>query len=200
MRGAAALIIAVCGFPAAASAAIYTCSDAQGRTVFRDAPCTKGERAGERVEIDGAPAGSRASPGDAPLQRKQVEQILARLDQAIGRRDAKAVMALFAKDAVVEVDLGKGKRLDRMPADAFARHLTTVFSHPGYVYRPRPPRISLSSTKPRATATRPVREAVVSAGTAKETDFQERITIERDGRRLLISKLRKSAAAGTRPA
>ena len=205
MRGAAALILTVCGFPFAASAGIYTCTDPDGRTVFRDAPCPRGERSQERVELDEpqarSPASrSPASRGEAPLQRKQVEQVLARLDKAVAKRDRKAVMTLFAKDAIVEVDLGNDQPADRMQRDAFAHYLATGFSHPSYVYRPRPPRISLSRSKPRATATRPIREAVVVAGGVKELDLDERITLERDGRRVLISKLSKMLpAAGKRP-
>jgi hypothetical protein len=195
MRGTAALIIAVCGFPALASAGIYTCTDADGRTVFRDAPCPRGERSGERVEVDEPRARAREQHAEAPLERKQVEQLLARLDKALGKRDRKAVLALFAKDAVVEVELGDGKLMDRMQAQAFARYLATAFSYPGYVYRPKPARISLSKTRPRATAVRTVREAVPVAGTVTEMDLQERVTIERDGRRLLIRKLRKTAPA-----
>jgi hypothetical protein len=199
MRGAAALIIAACGFPFAAWAGIYTCTDPDGRTVFRDAPCPRGERSGERVELDEPRTRTPASRPEAVLQRKQVEQLLARLNKAIGSRDQQAVMALFTKDAVVEFDLGNGPPLDRMQRHAYARHLATAFSHPGYVYRPEPPRISLSKSRPRATATRVVREAVVVAGGVKEMTIDERITVERDGRRVLISKLRKTAPVGKRP-
>ena len=92
------------------------------------------------------------------------------------------------------------KAADPMDAKAFARYLTEAFARPGYVYQARPMRVSLSKSKPRATVTRAVRESVVVAGSVVVTDLHERLTVERDGRRLLIRKLRKAAPAASEPA
>jgi hypothetical protein len=192
MRNAVMLVVAIAGPPIDAVAGIYTCTDAEGRTVFRDSPCPRGERAGA---VETAPSRAKAkeapAPAAAPLDRKQVERLLGRLDKAMVKRNPKAVAALLAKDAVVELP----SAADPMDAKAFARYLTEAFARPGYVYRAQPPRISLSKGKPRATVTRAVRETVLVAGSVVVKDLQERLTVERDGRRLLIRKLRKAAPA-----
>jgi hypothetical protein len=199
MRSAVMLVVAIAGLPMEAVAGIYTCTDAEGRTVFRDAPCPRGERAGA---AEGARPKGKEKPAaaGAPLDRKQVERLVGRLDKAMSKRSPKAVTALLAKDAVVEVHSGAGRAADPMDTKAFARYLTAAFARPGYVYRAQPPRISLSKSKPRATVTRAVREAVLVAGSVVVTDLHERLTVERDGRRLLIRKLRKAAPAAEGPA
>jgi hypothetical protein len=117
---------------------------------------------------------------------------VARLDKAIAARDQKAVMAMFAKDAVVEVEPGTGRALEPMRKDAFARYLGNAFARPGYVYRAAPARISVSKSKPRATVTRPVHEALYVDGRLREVGLHERLTVELDGRRVLIRKWRKT--------
>jgi hypothetical protein len=201
MRSAVMLVVAIAGLPMEAVAGIYTCTDAEGRTVFRDAPCPRGERAGatEGARPRGKAKEKPAATG-APLDRKQVERLVGRLDKAMSKRSPKAVTALLAKDAVVEVHSGAGSAADPMDTKAFARYLTAAFARPGYVYRAQPPRISLSKSKPRATVTRAVRETVLVAGSVVVTDLHERLTVERDGRRLLIRKLRKAAPAAEGPA
>ena len=193
MRAAAALVIAMVGLPLDAMAGIYTCIDANGRTVLRDSPCARGERAEGRVAIQEPRTRSRAKAPEEPLQRKQVEQLVARLDKAMGKGDQKGVLAVFAKDARVELELATGKPVSAMDAESYSRYLSAAFSQQGYAYRAHPPRISLSSGKPRATVSRLVREGVFVGGTVRQVDLQERITVERKGRRLVISKVRKTA-------
>lgn len=201
MRNAVMLLVAVAGMPMDAAAGIYTCTDAEGRVVFRDAPCGRGERTGAAGEArPRAKAKEKPAADGALLDRKQVERLVARLDKAMRTRDPKAVTALLAKDAVVELRGAGAKAADPMDAKAFARYLTEAFARPGYVYQARPMRVSLSKSKPRATVTRAVRESVVVAGSVVVTDLHERLTVERDGRRLLIRKLRKATPAASEPA
>jgi hypothetical protein len=196
MRSAAALVVAVFALPPGALAGIYTCTDAEGRTVFRDAPCTKGERSAGRTTYEEPRSQSRTRPAaDSGLDRKQVERLVARLDKAIAARDQKAVTALFGKHAVVEIEMGTGTAIDPMKKDAFARYLGGAFARPGYVYRPAPARISVSKSKPRATVTRAVHEALYVDGRLREIELRERLTVELDGRRVLISKWRKALPA-----
>jgi hypothetical protein len=192
MRSAAALVAAMVGFSPAAMAAIYTCTDSEGRTVFRDAPCTRGEQREAATRAAPRRDAARDKPAAAPLERKEVERLVARLDKAIAKRDQKAVTSLFSRNAVVEVDLGGGRMTDPMRVDAFGRYLGGAFAKPGYVHHPAPARISISKGKPRATITRTVREAVYVEGGRKEVELRERLTVERDGQRLRISKLRKT--------
>jgi hypothetical protein len=202
MRNAVMLVVAMAGMPLDALAGIYTCTDAEGRTVFRDVPCARGERTGVAKDASTGRDKTKEKPavGGAPLDRKQVERLVGRLDKAMSKRDPKAVTALLAKDAVVEVHSASGRAADPMDVKAFARYLTAAFARPGYVYQARPMRVSLSKSKPRATVTRAVRETVVVAGNVVVTDLQERLTVERDGRRVLIRKLRKAVPATEAPA
>jgi hypothetical protein len=165
--------------------------------VSRRALSTRGATEGARPR---GKAKEKPAATGAPLDRKQVERLVGRLDKAMSKRSPKAVTALLAKDAVVEVHSGAGSAADPMDTKAFARYLTAAFARPGYVYRAQPPRISLSKSKPRATVTRAVRETVLVAGSVVVTDLHERLTVERDGRRLLIRKLRKAAPAAEGPA
>jgi hypothetical protein len=199
MRSAVMLVVAIAALPMGAVAGVYTCTDAEGRTVFRDLPCPRGERTGS---AEGAASRTKEKPAsaDALLDRKQIERLVRRLDKAMSKRNPKAVTALLAKNAVVEVDSGSGRKADPMDPKAFARYLAAAFARPGYVYHAQPPRISLSKSKPRATVSRNVREAVLVAGALVVTELRERLTVERDGRRLLIRKLRKAARAGKEPA
>lgn len=198
MRAAAMFLFAIAGAPAVALGDIYTCTDAAGRTVFRDAPCRSGEQFDASTALDSeneaAPKTKRRkAPGEAALNREQVERLVARLDKAMSKRDPKAVTALLAKDAVVEVQsttAGKPAPMDRA---AFSTYLSTAFARPDYVYEVQPARISMSKDKPRATVTRVVREAVPAAGqsSAVVKEWRERLNVEHDGRRALIHKLRK---------
>jgi ketosteroid isomerase-like protein len=117
---------------------------------------------------------------------------VARLDKAMAKRDPKAVTALLAKDAVIEVHgtgAGKPAAMDRA---GFAAYLGTAFAKANYVYEVQSARISLSKDKPRATVTRTVREAVASGDRTVVTELRERLNVEHDGRRALIRKLHKA--------
>jgi hypothetical protein len=193
------LVLAIAGLPAGALGDVYTCADAEGRMVFRDAPCQRGERAGppDAAEAAGGTSKRSSVSPDAPLEPKQVERLMARLDKAMGKRDAKAVTGLLAKDAVVEVN-GAGAKLAPMDRQTFSSYLTAAFARGDYVYRAKPARISISKSKPRATVSRPVREAVLVGNTIVVSELNERLTLERDGRRLLIRKLTKNPPAKKR--
>jgi hypothetical protein len=200
MRGASLLVLAVAGLPAGALGDVYTCADAEGRMVFRDTPCQRGERTGPPDGAEAAVGKSKAgsvSP-DAPLERKQVERLVARLDKAMGKRDAKAVTGLLAKDAVVEVNGAGIAKLAPMDRKTFSSYLANAFARTDYVYRAKPGRISISKSKPRATVSRPIREAVIVGDTVVVSELTERLTVERDGRRVLIRKLTKSPPAKKR--
>jgi ketosteroid isomerase-like protein len=195
-------VVALAGVPAHAMADVYTCTDAEGRMVFRDTPCPGDERHGARRDAAIADPGAgtqrrgkRAAVG-APLDREQVERLVMRFDKAMSKRDAKAVTALLAEDAVVEVAGESGRRTEAMPPKAYARHLADAFARPGYRYEPRAPRISLSKSKPRATVTRVVREGALVGDSVVAVEMRERLTVQQDGRRLLIRKLHRKAGDG----
>jgi ketosteroid isomerase-like protein len=191
-------VVALAVVPAHATADVYTCRDAEGRMVFRDAPCAAGERRGAGAADSGAGTqrrSQRAAAG-APLDREQVERLVVRFDKAMSKRDAKAVAALLAKDAVVEVAGEGARRSEPMQPKAYARHLADRFARPGYLYEPSTARISLSKSKPRATVTRVVREGALVGGSVVAVEMRERLTVQQDGRRLLIRKLHRKAGYG----
>jgi hypothetical protein len=193
MRIAALFVAVAAGLPPASYAAIYTCTDSQGRTVFRDAPCPRGERvaearAGARSAVDGSSTASQAS-----LDRSRVQRMLARLDRAMARRDAQGVVALLADDAKVRWTAADGKAGRALDRDAYAAYLREVFARSDYVYARKDARISLSKRAPKATVTRTLREGVIVDGRLKVMQVRERLTIEPDGRKLVIRSLRKSA-------
>ena len=196
MRAASVLFLAIACLPTGAPGAVYTCTDGEGRTVFRDAPCLRGERAEGRAATEKAGAkGKRSSASsDAPLDRAQVERLVASLDKAMQKRDSKAVTALLAKDAVVEVQASTAGKPTVMVRKDFTAYLAAAFAHSSYVYEAQPARVSLSKREPSATVSRPTRESVLVGGTLVTTNLRERWTVERDGRRVLIRKLRKVAA------
>jgi hypothetical protein len=188
-------VMALVGLPAQAMAAVYTCTDAEGRMVFRDTPCTAGERRDAATADSGAGTqrrGKRAA-SDAQLDREQVERLVARFDKAMGKRDAKAVTALLAKDATVQIAGQGGAGIEPMLPKAYARYLAEAFARAGYLYEPRAARISLSKSKPRATVTRVVREGALVGGRLVAVEMRERLTVQQDGRRLVIRKLHRKA-------
>jgi hypothetical protein len=191
--------MALAGLPAQAMAAVYTCTDAEGRMVFRDTPCTAAERRGERRDAGTADSGAGAqrrgkrAASDAPLDREQVERLVARFDKAMGKRDAKAVTALLAEDATVQIAGKGGAGVEPMLPKAYARYLAEAFARAGYLYEPRAARISLSKSKPRATVTRVVREGALVGGRLVAVEMRERLTVQQDGRRLVIRKLHRKA-------
>jgi hypothetical protein len=200
MRAASVLFLAIACLPTGAPGAVYTCTDGQGRTIFRDEPCLRGERAEGRAATESAGAKGKRSTASsaAPLDRKQVERLVAALDKAMQKRDSKAVTALLAKDAVVEVQVSTVGKTAAMVRKDFAAYLAAAFAHPRYVYEAQPARVSLSKSEPSATVSRPIRESILVGGTLVVTELRERWTVEQDGRRVLIRKLRKVATG--RPA
>jgi hypothetical protein len=201
MRVAALLVVAATGLAPDSFAAVYTCTDAQGRTIFQDLPCGAARRPAAS-QAGGQPRSSTAArTTEQALERSQVEAVLKKLHQAMTRRDAKAVIALLAKDAEVQWVFGKGKpRAPALDREAYGDYLRNVFEAPDYVYQRKSERLTLSKSKPRATVTRVLREAVLVDGRLQIADVDERLTIERDGRRLVLSSIRKTvqqkAAAG----
>lgn len=202
MRAAALLALAIVGLPPASVAAIHTCIDAQGRTVFRDSACPRGERAGSPTPAK-ATKGSRPPPKRdtarepaqaAEIDRRQVERILDRLDKAMAKRNAKAVTALLSGDAQVQWQLpGQVPPQRAMDRAAYAEYLRQVFARADYVYQSESARVSLSKRKARATATRTLREAVLVNGRLQMAEVREKITLEPDGRKLMVRSLRREA-------
>ena len=192
MRAVALFVAIAAGASPAAFAAIYSCTDAQGRTVFRDAPCPRGERLTEQTAQTRSAVDEPSFAAPA-LDRSQVQRVLARLDRAMTRRDAKSVVALLAENAKVQwvaADRKAGPVLDR---DAYAGYLREVFARQDYIYVRKDARISLSKRQPRATVTRTLREGVMVGGRLQVAEVKERLTIEPSGRKLVIRALRKSA-------
>lgn len=209
MRSVALLVAVAAGFSPAAFAAIYTCTDTDGRMVFRDAPCSRGER---HAQVTAAPPENRApaarkrkDAGPAPaatptLDRPKVERLVSRLDAAMSKRDAKAVLALLAQQAVVEVPGdGAGARL-QLDRSGYGTYLGRVFSTGAYVYRAAPARTSLSKSKAQASVTRTVRESTWVNGRLAVVEVKERLTVEPHGRGLRILALRKEVRSPGRAA
>jgi hypothetical protein len=196
VRTAALLLVAATGLTPESFAAIYTCTDAQGRTLFQDFPCGTVRRSTEiRVGKQPSSATAQESPAEQPLERSRVQSVLKRLDQAMTKRDAKAVVALLAEDAEVRWVFAKGRPgepvLDR---GGYANYLRDVFGRPDYVYQRKSERVTLAKRKARATVTRSLREAVLVNGRLQVAEVDERLTIEPDGRKLVVRLVKKTAA------
>jgi len=196
VRAAVWLVVATAGLVPASWAEVYTCTDAHGRTVFQDYPCGKvrpppGELSIRKSSPSSAESG--AASGQT-LERSQVQSVLKRLHQAMTKRDAKAVVALLADDAEVQWVFAKGRpgepALDRR---AYADYLREMFGRSDYVYERKSERVALAKRKPRATVTRSLRESVLVKGRLQVADVDERLTIEPDGRKLLVRSVRKTA-------
>jgi hypothetical protein len=194
VRAAALLVVVATGLAPESFAAIYTCTDAQGHTVFRDVPCRDGGRLAEtrakrtRSSTEQEPAAEQA------LERSRVQGVLKRLHQAMTKRDAKAVVALLAEDAQVQWVLVQGKTGDpAVNRSGYADYLRVVFGRPDYIYERKSERVSLSKHKARATVTRSLREGVLVNGRLRVADVDERLTIEPDGRRLVVRSVKKTA-------
>jgi hypothetical protein len=202
VRAAALLVVAAAGLSPASFAAIYTCTDAQGRTVFRDVPCGAAENRSKLPSATRTRSKSREDPaaGGPALDRSKVQSVAKRLHNAMTKRDAKAVLGLLAKDARVQWVLAKdkprGPALDRA---GYGDYLRDVFGRPDYVYQFKSERISLSKRKARATLTRTLREAVLVNGRLQVAEVSERLTIEPDGRRLVVRSLTKTARLAGEP-
>jgi hypothetical protein len=190
------LVVAAAGLAPESFAAIYTCTDAQGRTVFQDVPCGAARspsdiRAGKQPRSSTA----KAPSAEQPLERSRVQGVLKRLHQAMTKRDAKGVVALLAEDVEVQWVFAKGRAgepvLDR---GGYADYLREVFGRSDYVYERKSERVALAKRKARATVTRSLREAVLVNGRLRVADVDERLTIELDGRRLVVRSVRKTAA------
>jgi hypothetical protein len=191
------LVAAAAGLAPDCWGEVYTCTDAQGGTVFQDIPCGSARRPPAGVSISSKQSRSAAAAKDAaeqPLERSRVQSVLKRLHQAMSKRDAKAVVALLADDAQVQWVFAKGQPgespLDR---DGYAGYLREVFGRSGYVYERKSERVTLAKRKPRATVTRTLRESVLVNGRLQVAEVDERLTIEPDGRKLVVRSVRKTA-------
>jgi hypothetical protein len=196
MRATALLLAVAAGISPAAYAAVYTCTDPDGRTVFRDVPCTRGERHADLTTAapKSAPRKRKqasASGTEPALDQKKVQRLVARLDQAMGKRNAKAVVAMLAEDAVVEVPADRAGTPSELDRSGYERYLAGVFDATDYVYRAAPARVSVAKAKPRASVVRTVQETAWINGRRAVIEVKERLTIEPQGRGLRIRALRK---------
>jgi hypothetical protein len=196
VRAAVLFFVATAGLAPECSAEVFTCTDAHGRTVFQDIPCGTVRRPPAEVRIGKSSGSSAAIDGAAkqPLERSQVQGVLRRLHQAMTKRDTKAVVALLAGDVEVQWVFTKGQpgepALDR---SAYADYLRQVFGRPDYVYERKSERMALAKRNARATVTRSLRESVLVKGRLQVADVDERLTIEPDGRKLVVRAVRKTA-------
>ena len=198
MRTAALLIVAAIGLTPDSFAAVYSCTDAQGHIVFQDVPCGAARRSTEAPSAKRPRASAtKKTTAEEGLDRSQVQGVLKKLHQAMQKRDAKAVVGLLAEDAEVQWVFENGRpgagALDRA---AYGDYLRRLFKAPDYVYQRKSERLTLSKRKLRATVIRSLRESMVVEGQVQIADVNERVTIERDGRRLVLSSIRKTVQHG----
>ncbi|PWT72087.1 MAG: hypothetical protein C5B46_07270 [Proteobacteria bacterium] len=184
---------------APAAAAIYSCEDASGRIVLRDAPCKRGEIA----HANGAappPAPKRtpppASATQAPtLTSPQVQTLIDSLDDAIARRDVTAILAHFANDAAVEMELRlpQGLRIENFDKTTYAANLKETLA-PGtaFSYQREKPRIVLSSDQHQAEVISTVHETIVLDRKRLQGVTRSRLLVEWREGRLQITLARAS--------
>jgi hypothetical protein len=191
MRAGVLLVVSLL-FSPALSAAIYTCVDAQGQTMFRDVPCRSGE---SRARAAKAPRGSRATAveteaGQGP-SREQVERLLAEMDKGFERRNARRVAALLARDAAVEFEVkGAGEPQEMTLSKAqFAEYLQKAFEKgvPGPSPREKT-RISISKRLPRATVTFLTLDTLHLQGRAVKGQMRTKLTVEMQRGRPVIRR------------
>ena len=203
MRAAALLVVAAAGLAPESFAAIYTCTDAQGHTVFRDVPCRDAAAADrnprtKRTALRHRRGACRRAGAGALARAGRAEAAAPGHDQA--RCQGRRRSAGRGCPGAVGAGAGEGRRaspgsqrLCRLSADGIRP--------PDYVYERKSERVSLPKRKARATVTRSLREAVLVNGRLQVADVDERLTIEPDGRRLVVRSVRKTAAArGSRAA
>ena len=70
----------------------------------------------------------------------------------------------------------------------------TYLAGADYVYQRKSERVTLAKRKARATVTRSLREAVLVNGRLQVAEVDERLTIEPDGRKLVVRLVKKTAA------
>jgi hypothetical protein len=175
---------------APAAAAIYSCEDASGRIVLRDAPCKRGEIAHANGAAP-APTPKRtpapASATQAPtLTVPQVQTLIDSLDDAIAKRDVTAILAHFANDAAVEMEfrLPQGLRIENFDKTTYAANLKETLA-PGaaFSHEREKPRIVLSSDQHQAEVISTVRETIVLDRKRQQGVTRSRLLVEwREGR------------------
>ena len=127
--------------PGPALGVIYSCADASGRIILRDAPCKRSEtsRDPERSAraSKAASANGQLARTQGTITEAQVQQLVDGMDAAMTRRDVGAMLGYLAGDAVVEVEyhLPQGlqfKRFNKEEYAAYLRDAAELASAPDY--------------------------------------------------------------------
>jgi hypothetical protein len=183
-----ALIPLLWGAPlGSAHARMYSCKDASGTVVLRDAPCKPGER-----DLDGAaPARPYASstaegrsPGAKPITVEQVQGMLDGMDAARRRGDLAAILGYLVPDAVIEAEyqLPQGMRFRRFNKNEYAAYLRSAAAEAPDFQREHT-QIVLASGQDQAEVASTVRETVRIDGAPLKGVTRSKALVEiRDGR------------------
>ena len=170
-----------------AHARMYSCKDASGTVVLRDAPCKPGEK-----DLDGAsPARPYASStaqgrsqGTKPINVEQVQGMLDGMDAARRRGDVAAILNYLVPDAVIEAEyqLPQGMRFRRFNKNEYAAYLRSGAAEAPDFQRERT-QIVLAAGQDQAEIASTVRETVRIDGAPLKGVTRSKALVEiRDGR------------------
>jgi len=183
-----ALLALLSGAPlSSAHARMYSCKDAAGTVVLRDAPCKPGEK-----DLDGASsarpyASSVAqgrSHGGKPITVEQVQGMLDGMDAARRRGDVAAILNYLVPDAVIEAEyqLPQGMRFRRFNKNEYAAYLRTAAAE-APDFRRDHTQIALAPGQDQAEIASTVRETVRIDGAPLKGVTRSKALVEmRDGR------------------
>ena len=171
-----------------AHARMYSCKDASGTVVLRDAPCKPGEK-----DLDGAsparPYASSAAQGRSqssakPITVEQVQGMLDGIDAARRRGDVAGILNYLVPDAVIEAEyqLPQGMRFRRFNKNEYAAYLRTAGAQAADFRRERT-QIVLAPAQDQAEVASTVYETISIDGTPLKGVTRSKALVEmRDGR------------------
>lgn len=172
----------------AAHARMYSCKDASGTVVLRDAPCKPGER-----DLDGASparpyasstAQGRSQSSAKPITVEQVQGMLDGMDAARRRGDLAAILGYLVPDAVIEAEyqLPQGMRFRRFNKNEYAAYLRSAAAEAPDFQREHS-QIVLAPGQDQAEVASTVRETVRIDGSPLKGVTRSKALVEiRDGR------------------
>jgi hypothetical protein len=129
------LVVAAAGIAPDSFAEIFTCADAQGRTVFQDVPCGSA-RSPTDIRVAKPPRSAttkKEAAAEQPLERKRVTACsLPTMTSGMPRR-----WSPCGRGRGSGVVFSKGQRGERAWTAAPTEYLRKVFGHPDCVYERR---------------------------------------------------------------
>jgi ketosteroid isomerase-like protein len=177
-----------------AHAKMYSCRNAAGTVVLRDAPCKPGEsdqEGGSQARPYPSSSAPSKSHGTKPITEVQVQGMLDGMDAARRRGDVAAMLAYLVPDVVIEAEyrLPQGMRFKRLNKNEYAAYLRSAAADAQDFRRERT-QIVLTPSADQAEIASTLRETVRIDGAALKGVTRSKALVEmRDGQ-LQVTMLR----------